>query len=160
MSVRENLYKSLIENKWEARPATTHFDRPCLGMHGSGWVCSGSGGSRSRCALTGILEPQGAVPPDSNSTWRGWVYRLAPEALLIREMPTDPKAFLDPLGVSRLRTCAQTHLKKALYHIRPFGGTLDKYCVISHWFVQRLFSGLSGSGLSTPGFNPPWGDSF
>ena len=27
----------------------------------SGWVCPGFGGSQLRCALTSILEPQGAV---------------------------------------------------------------------------------------------------
>ena len=29
----------------------------------SGWVCSGSSGSRSKSTLTGILEPQEAAPP-------------------------------------------------------------------------------------------------
>ena len=33
-----------------------------LSVRGSGRVCPGSSGSRSRFALTGILEPQGAVP--------------------------------------------------------------------------------------------------
>ena len=62
---------------------------------------------------------------------RDLVYRLAPEANLFRRMPTGTEAFLELLGVSGLRLCARTHLKKALYHTRPVGGTFDKY-----WHVR------------------------
>ena len=44
-------------------------------------------------------------------------------------MPTEPEAFLEPPGVSRLQPCTWTHLKKALYHTRPVGGTIDKYLI-------------------------------
>ena len=62
-------------------------------VHGSGWVCSGSSGNRSRFALTGILGPQ----------------RAAPQALtlLFSGMPTWPEALGMP-GVSGLRPCART----------------------------------------------------
>ena len=33
-------------------------------------------------------------------------------------MPTGPEAFLEPLGVSRLRALRQDPPKKALYHTR------------------------------------------
>ena len=37
----------------------------CWSVHGTGRVCSGSAGSRSKCALTSILEPQETLPPGS-----------------------------------------------------------------------------------------------
>ena len=52
-------------------PAMTHFGWSCWSTHGSDQVCPGSAGSQSRCNLTGILEPQGAVPPGSNPPWMG-----------------------------------------------------------------------------------------
>ena len=36
--------------------------RPCWSVHGSGRVCPGSASSRSRCALTGILETRVPFP--------------------------------------------------------------------------------------------------
>ena len=42
-------------------------------------------------------------------------------------MPTGPKAFLGMPGISGLQTCAQTHLKKALCHTRPFGEACGKF---------------------------------
>ena len=47
-----------------------------LSVRGSGWVCSGPAGCRSRCTLTGILEHQGAFPPGFNPTRSGLVYRM------------------------------------------------------------------------------------
>ena len=73
----------------------------------------------------------GDRPPGSNPLWRGWVYRLAPEAPLFRGMPTRPEAFLEPPGASGLRSCAQTHIKKALCHTCPIDGTVNKYRAIS-----------------------------
>ena len=76
-------------------PFPSHFTLrlAVLSKHGSGRVCSLSGGSRLRCALTGIFKPQGGVPTGSNSHWRGWVYRLAPKANLFSGMPTRPRHF-------------------------------------------------------------------
>ena len=54
----------------------------------------------------------GGHPPGSYPSWRGWVYRLAPEEPLFRGMPTGPEAFLEPLCVSGQRLCARTHLKR------------------------------------------------
>ena len=69
---------------------------------------------------------------------------MAPETLLFRGMPTGPETFLKPSDACGLRPCARTHLKKALCHTCPVGGTVNKYCLISLCFVLRLFSGLSG----------------
>ena len=100
--------------------AGTHLSKPCLAVHGSGWLCSGSAGSRLRWALTGNLEPQRVVLSGFNPPWRGYVYRLVPEAPLFRRMPMGPEAFLEPPSVSGPP-------KKALCHTRPVGGTYDKY---------------------------------
>ena len=90
-----------------------------------------SSGSRSRCALTGILEPQGTVSPGFNPPWRGLVYSLVP---LFRRMPTGPEAFLDPPGTSRLRPCAQTHLKK--------GFVSRSYGLWDVWQIELSFFGI------------------
>ena len=45
-----------------------------------------------------ILRSQGAFPPGFYLPREGWVYRPAPEAPLIRGMPTGPEAFLEPAG--------------------------------------------------------------
>ena len=95
-----------------------------LGVHGSSWMCTGCGGSRSWCTLTCILEPQRAILPGSNPPWKGWIYYMAPEAPLFRGMPTGPEAFLEPLGASGLRPCARSLLKKALCHTRLVGRTV------------------------------------
>ena len=92
----------------------THFDRLCWAYTDLVGCVLVSGGSRLRCALTGILESQGAVPLDSNPPWRGWVHRPAPEAPFFRGTPTGPKALLEPLGASGLQPSARTRLKKRL----------------------------------------------
>ena len=38
------------DNSFLPSKARTHFSRPCGSVHGSGWVCLGSGGSQSRFA--------------------------------------------------------------------------------------------------------------
>ena len=58
------------------------------------------------------LWPQGAVPPDFNPLRRGWVYCLAPEAPLLKGMPTGSEAFLEMPGACGLRPCAWPHPKK------------------------------------------------
>ena len=42
-----------------------------------------------------------------------------PEVPLFKRMPTAPEALLEPPAASGLRPCAQTHLKKILYHALP-----------------------------------------
>ena len=98
-----------------------------LSVRRSGRMCSGSVGSRSRCSLTCILDPQGAIFPSSNSPWRSYVYPMAPAAPFFRGMPTGPDSFLELRGVSGLRHCTWTHIKMALCHIRSLGGTCDKF---------------------------------
>ena len=58
------------------------------------------------CLVSGYTS--GLRPP--NPLHRGWVYRPAPEALVLGESA----AFLEMLGACGLRPCAQTHLKKGL----------------------------------------------
>ena len=48
--------------------------------------------------LVNILRSQGAFPPGFYLLREGWVHRPAPEAPLIRGMPTGPRAFLEPAG--------------------------------------------------------------
>ena len=55
-----------------------------------------------------------AVPEALTLPEKGWVYRLAPEVPLFRGISINPEAFFKPPGVSRLRPCALTHLKKGL----------------------------------------------
>ena len=76
--------------------------------------------------LTSILEPQ-----SFNPLRRGWVYRLAREALPFRGMPTGPEVFLELPGASGPMPCAWTHLKKAL--VRLLGRmTNTKYQLVGH----------------------------
>ena len=89
------------------RPTISHFDRPCVGEHGSGCVCPVYGGSRSRCALSCILESQGTIPQGSNPPCWYWVYRLAPEIFLFRGMPAGPEAYLEPSGASAQRSISR-----------------------------------------------------
>ena len=56
----------------------------------------------------------GSRPPGFNPLRRGWVYRPAPEAPLLRGMPTGPEAFLEMPGACGLRPCAWPHPKKGL----------------------------------------------
>ena len=125
------------------RPAISHFDQPYLDEHGSGQVCPGYDGSRSRYTLTSILEPQGVFLHALTLLGCGWVNRLASEASLLKGMPTEPEAFLKLPDASGPRPCYRNHLKKAMCHTRPSGTTFVKYRWTSHCFVQRLFDGLS-----------------
>ena len=103
--------------------ATSHFDRPCSSLHGSGRVCSGSAGSRSRCALTGILVLQRSVPQALNplvgARFIAWGLRhpFLGECWVIFE--------------ANWRVCATVlrldPRKKALCHTHLVGGTYDKY---------------------------------
>ena len=88
--------------------APSHFTlrSAVLGVHGSGRVCPGCGGSRSRCALTGILEPQGAVPKSLTLLERDWVYRLVPAETLFKGMPTGTETFLELPSASGQWPCA------------------------------------------------------
>ncbi len=61
-----------------------------------------------------ILRSQGAFPPGFYLLREGWVYRPAPEAPLIRGMPTGSEAFLEMPGACGLRPCAWPHPKKGL----------------------------------------------
>ena len=56
----------------------------------------------------------GGRPPGFNPLRRGWVYRPAPEAPLLRGMPTGSEAFLEMPGACGLGPCAWPHPKKSL----------------------------------------------
>ena len=74
--------------------ARTHLKRPCATLVQLGGQLTNTVWS-PRFALTSILKPQGAIPLGSNPLWRGWVYRLVPEAPLFSRMPMEPGAFLE-----------------------------------------------------------------
>ena len=117
------------------RPAITHFDRPCLGKHGPGWVCPGSSASQLRCALTSILDPLATVAPGSNPPWRSWVYHLSLEAPFFSRLPTGPEALLDPPRVSLLIDLRLEPPKKGLI------------LYLSVWFDSRQISARSATAL-------------
>ena len=75
-----------------------------------------------------ILRSQGAFPLGFYLLREGWVYRPAPEAPLIRGMPTGPRAFLETAGcVWATALHPKPTIKKALCHTCPFGGAGNKY---------------------------------
>ena len=78
------------------------------------------------------LASRGAVPPGFNPLRRGWVYRSAPEAPLLRGMPT---AFWKCWARVGYGPAPGPTLKKALCHTLPVGGTEDKYHfhILSDW---------------------------
>ena len=49
------------------------------------------------------------------------------ESASLQGNATGYEAFLEMVGVSRLRPCAQTHFKKALCNSHSFGWASDKY---------------------------------
>ena len=113
------------------------LDRLCWSVHGSGRVCSDSADSRSRFALTGILEPQGSVNPVLNLlggvmfiTW--WLRQVM-----------RSKAFLRMLGVSWLRPWARTYLKwpcaKLVRLVGQKTNTDECVCIVS----ERRWTGVN-----------------
>ena len=65
----------------------------------------------------GLRGPSPRLLPASG----GWVHRPAPEASLIRGMPTAPRAFLEMPDACGLRPCARSHPKKGLVPHLPVG---------------------------------------
>ena len=86
-------YRYRLNAAW----AVTHLGRPCWPVHGSGRVCSGSADNRSRCNLTGLLEPQEAVPQAltllGGDGFISWHLRR-----LFSGMPTGPETFFGAAG--------------------------------------------------------------
>ena len=143
ISLWECLYKLLTENKWEDCPAISHFDRPCLGGHGSGWVCSGGGGSQGascQASSSCTVRTPGSYPP-----WMGWIYRLGSEAPFLWWMPTGPEAFLERrhFWVTALHPDPP---KNALYYSHPVDGTVNKYSSINLCTLRSAVLGELGSG--------------
>ena len=96
---------------------------PVVGLHSVGRFTSG----RFCCVCLGtgeFLRPQGAIPPSFYPLEGG--YFLAPEAPLIRGMPTGPKVFLALLDACGLRPCHRTHLKNGFVPHSYVGETYDK----------------------------------
>ena len=86
-----------------------------------------------------ILRSQGAFPPGFYLLWEGWIYRPAPEAPLIRGMPTGRGHFWKLPDACGLRPCTRTHHKKALCHTCPFGGASNKYHSPAFWLGCLAF---------------------
>ena len=102
------------------------------------------GGSGQMCLVTGCTSGlRGAVPPGFNPLRRGWVYRPAPEAPILRGMPTGSEAFLEMPGVCGLRSCTWPHLKKGLVPYSSVwwdGGQIPSEHLIVHWKYVLIFS--------------------
>ena len=123
-------------------------------QHGSGRVCPASSGSRSRFALTSILEPQRAVTPGSNPPWRGLVHRLEPEATFLGECRRSHFWECRPcLGVWAMALRLDPP-KKGLV---PYPSGWSDGRQIPIWSgASRLWTYLKPQGAVPPGFNPPW----
>ena len=123
-----------------ASPATSHFNRPCLGLHGSGWVCPDWSGSWSRCTFTGILEPQGAVPQ---------ALTLLGVVGFIAWHPSADKAWgiFGATGRVWATVLRSVTPNKAPCHTHSFGGTVDKYRLVRWvlWYINicRLLNAKS-----------------
>ena len=117
-----NLYYKLYFSKFGSLPISVGAPLQLLGHTSAGRVVSCT-------VLVGCASSldmlQVAVSPRILTLFGG--YRLAPEAPPFRGMPTGLEAFLKMPGACGLRPCARTHLKKALCHIHPVGGTEDNY---------------------------------
>ena len=87
--------------------ARIHFSQLHWLVHKSGWVCPGS----PRHTSIGIFKPQGAVTRGFNTTWKGKVYHLVPEAHLFRRILMRPEAFLELPGMSGQQPCTRTNQK-------------------------------------------------
>ena len=81
------------------------------------------------------------------------LFARRPEALLIRGMPTGPWVFLAMSGACGLLPCDQTHLKKALYHIRLVVGRMIN-TTVSCIKLNKAFLSLFASGYSFQ--SPNW----
>ena len=84
---------------------------PVVGSHSAGRACPGTDLVGCVSALEIFLRPQKAVSPGFYPLRGGWIHCLAPEAPLIRRIPTKPKVFLAMLDACELRPCDRTHLK-------------------------------------------------
>ena len=68
---------------------------------------------------------------------RGWVYRLAPEALLLRGMQTELKAFGEMPSVSEQWFCARTHRGGVMVKAVDCGIAVSKFVPQSRYYVHR-----------------------
>ena len=73
-----------------------------------------------------FFEPQGAVPPGSNTPQWGMFYCLAPEAPIFSGMPMGSKHFWNRWACLSYGPALGLTLKMALSHARPFGRALNK----------------------------------
>ena len=105
---------------------------PGAGLHFA-WPCCRDAVRVECVSVPGdFLRPQGAFSPGYYSLQEGWVNHPAPEAPLIRGMPTGPWAFWENPGACGLRPCALTHRKKGLVPHLPV-----------RWGVRQIFQSRS-----------------
>ena len=110
-----------------------------------------------------FLQPQGPSPQAFNPLWRGWVYCLAPEAPLLRGMPTGPKVFLAMLDACGLRPGNRTHLKNGLvsnsfvqWGVWQIPGLHQSTCASDHFQVNQYSIGSSRSFLKFVLYRNTW----
>ena len=114
---------------------------PIVGSHLAGCVCL----AVDMVGCVSVLEISSGLRGLSSQAFTlfgGGVYCLAPEAPLIRGMPTELKVFLAMLDAFGLRPCDQTHLKNSSVPYLSGGGTDDKY-----WGILSLRDALQEMGL-------------
>ena len=92
----------------------------------------------------------GGCPPGFNPLWRGWVYRSASEAPLLRGMPMGSEAFLEMPGACGLRPCAWIHLKKGFVQYSSGWWVVGQIPSLRWLFFFFFFLFLSNQYLPGP----------
>ena len=87
---------------------------------------TGKPASMSRMLRLAILEPQELQPKALTFSEGAWFIAWPLRRSFLRNLDVARSTF-KAVGVFGLRPCHRTHLKKALYHTRLFGGAPDKY---------------------------------
>ena len=133
---------------WVSRlsPKASHFRGRNLRHFWSRRACLGYGSAPTprQAVGRGRLTCIPGAPGPASSSLRGpsplpQALTLLGRASFIAWLPSGPEAFLKLPGVSGLRPCSQTHLKKSLCHTRPVGGTCDKYRLNAALLLRRSY---------------------
>ena len=108
-----------------------------LSVRASGQVFPGSSCSRSRFALTGILEPHGAFPKALTLVWGARFMASRLRRPFIRQCQRDQKQFFGMPGVSGLRPWARIHLKRPrVILVRLVGRKTNPDNLQAEWSVR------------------------
>ena len=124
-----------ISSAWIHRSQKAFFAShlQLLGRTSAGRGCFGA----DIAGFASALEISSGATPGFYLLRGCWFNCLAPEAPLIRRIPTGPKVFLEMPDACGLRPCHRTHLKKGLVLYLSGVGTENKY---RKRFLLHLFS--------------------